>query len=322
MPETAAGDSDQIEMLMAMAETALGALDRPKMLTIVNTNTPLQLDKNMAETLLTYGKYHQPVVVAAAAMAGSTSPITLAATIALTNAEVLATIALAQIAHPGTPVLYGSQSTTADLQSGNIAIGAPEGALCYRYCAEMARFYHLPSRGGGALTDAKAVDAQSGYEAMFTLYTCHQAKINYLIHSAGIVDGYAAMSYEKVVTDFEMLAMLERYERDITVGGEDFVPDLVADIGPGGEFMTSEHTLLHCRTEAFRPKISLRKGRAADFTQNIQEQLAAYEESYQAPALDDDVQRELRRILARAGADDALLDRILTPALGAPKRKI
>ncbi len=311
--ETPAGNSDQVEAMALMAETALGTLDKPKMLTIVNTNSPLQLDKNMMDTLLTYGKYHQPVVVAAAAMAGSTAPITLAATIALTNAEVLATIALAQIAHPGTPVIYGSQSTTSDLQSGNIAIGAPEGALCYSYCAEMAKFYQLPSRGGGALTDAKSVDAQSGYESMFTLYTCHQAGIHYIIHSAGILDGYSAMSYEKVITDFELLAMLDRYEEDINTDEENLAADLVIDIGPGGEFMTSEHTLRHCRTAAFRPEIGLRKGTAKDFQENIQRQLKACEDAYKPPAHDDSMIGALEEILYRNGVTKEILAIIPRP---------
>lgn len=109
-------------------------------------------------------------------MAGSTAPVTLAATIALTNAEVLCAIALAQMVRPGTPVLYASQSTTSDMRNGAIAIGSPEGALCYKYCARLAKFYGLPCRGGGALSDAKIMNTQAGYESMITYMACCQNK--------------------------------------------------------------------------------------------------------------------------------------------------
>ena len=79
----------------------------------------------MTETILTFGKYRQPVVICSAAMAGTTSPVTIAGTITVTNAEVLAGIILAQMANPGTPVIYGTASTAADLRSCAIAIGAP-----------------------------------------------------------------------------------------------------------------------------------------------------------------------------------------------------
>ncbi len=113
----------------------------------------------MLETWLFLRKIGQPVVIAAAGMAGTTSPITLAGTLALTNAEILAGIAVAQMIRPGTPVVYGSQTTNANMKTGSITIGSPEGALCYQYGAKLAKYFDLPCRGGGSLTEAKTLTA-------------------------------------------------------------------------------------------------------------------------------------------------------------------
>ena len=96
---TGTGETEEVEKLMDMLGIVFGGKkalsEKPRCLTIVNTNTPLQFDTKMLETMMVFNKYKQPVIIAAAAMAGTTAPMTLAATIALANAEVLAGIAVA-----------------------------------------------------------------------------------------------------------------------------------------------------------------------------------------------------------------------------------
>ena len=197
---------------------------------IVNTITPLMFDIKMTETLFTFGKYHQPMTIAPAAMAGTTSPITLAGTIAMANAEAIATTALAQMNAPGTPIIYGSATTTADMRSGSIAIGAPEGALCYGYAPQLARFYGLPCRAGGSLTDAKMADAQAGYEAMMNYTMCRRNGVNLIYHSAGVLNSYLDFSFEKMIMDFEVIDYVDRIMRDIVVDDETIPLDLIDDI--------------------------------------------------------------------------------------------
>ena len=162
----------------------------PRILTIVNTNTPLQLDLNMTESMLTALKYRQPLVVASTAMAGFTSPVTIADTIALINAEVISAIMSAQMVAPSSPIVYGSQSSGADLRSGSIRIGSPETTLYYKYAGEMAHLYSIPSRAGGSLADAKKVDAQAGYKSMVTCSTHLAGDVSMVFQSVGILDSY------------------------------------------------------------------------------------------------------------------------------------
>ena len=311
---TGAGVKEEMESLMEMAGTVFGGAEalkeKPRMLTLVNTNTPLQLDKNMTETLFIYAKYRQPLVIASLAQAGLTSPLTLAGTIAVANAEVLGGIAIAQMVSPGTPVIYGAQSTTADVRNGATAIGSAEGALCCEYGALLAKMYGLPCRGGGALTDAKTVNAQAGYESLLSMMVCQQNHVNFVLHSAGILDSYASMSYEKIIMDFEVIDYLERYRNGFEVNEETVPEDLIHEVGQNGQYLTAEHTFQFCRKEALIPRISCRGEVEYPENQlelNIEAEKNRLLESYKKPFLDRNVQEELIQILIRRGVDRQFL---------------
>ena len=304
------GGQEQVETMMEMSKEAYGDLDVPRMLTIVNTNSPLQLDIRMTDTLLGFAKYKQPVVIAACVMAGATGPITLAGTIALTNAEVLATIALSQMIQPSTPVCYAVQSTASDMATGSMAGGSPEGALCYKYGALMAKFYGLPCRGGGAISDARIVNGQAGYESMLTYLSCVQNKMNYIIHSAGIIDGFTSMSYEKLIMDFEINKIVDRYVRDIEINEDTLAEDLIHEIGSDGNYMTAEHTFRFCRKEPFMPIIGTHgtiMHPDKQFEMNIADRIDQLMASYEQPEIAPSTVENLKRILAEHKIDTTLL---------------
>lgn len=314
---TGSGKADEVEALMDMLGIVFGKDDlvnKPRATTIVNTNTPLQLDRTMLETLLVFAKYSQPAVIAACAMAGTTAPVTLAGTMALHNAEVLAGIAVAQMMNPGTPVVYGTQSTTSDMKTGSIANGSPEGALCYQYGARLAKAYGLPCRGGGAVTDAKSLSIQAGYESMLTLLATHGAKTNIIIHAAGIVDSYGCVSYEKLITDFEVIGMVRRFLKGIEVNEENLALPVIHDVGIAGHFLTQTHTMRHCRTEPYLPEISLRGAVTGDpnaeILQNINKKMDKMLAAYTRPELPDAIAQELKKYLIDKGLKQAELDKM------------
>ncbi|MBQ2764123.1 MAG: trimethylamine methyltransferase family protein [Firmicutes bacterium] len=313
------GKREYMEAMMECLAEVFGGKEAlkayPRICTIMNINTPLQLDVTMTDVLITLAKYGQPFVAANCAMAGSTSPATLAGTMAMTNAEILSCIALTQMINPGTPVIYASQTTTADMRTGQIACGSPEGALCYKYTANLAKFYGLPCRGGGAVTDSKVVDTQSGYESMLTLMADFSNNMNLVIHSAGILDGYNSTSYEKVIQDFEIVRYVKRYFRDIEVNDETIPMDLIEEVGHDGEFLTKEHTFKHCRTEALAPTISNRGTVADPLNQihiNIQKRYEQLMDAYVQPEMDAEVLNKVKNILANVGVSRELLDKIET----------
>ena len=225
----------------------------------VNVNSPLLYDTPMLESLLLFAQCGQPVLISPFVMAGVSGPTTLAGTLAQQNAEVLAGIVLTQLVRPGTPVLYGAATSNVDMRNANPAVGSPESALSIAACAQLARHYGLPSRGGGALTDSPIPDAQSNYERMFTLLTSILCGINYLMHGLGILESYLTMSYEQFVLDLDLLAMVRRFVNGFEISDETLALDTIHAVGPGGFFLDAAHTMRHYREAHFFPQIGIRQ---------------------------------------------------------------
>ncbi len=257
------GGQAEAEDVLAMLAIVFGgeaALDgQPVAHCSVNVNSPLLYDEAMLAGLLTFAKFGQPVLVSPFVMAGVTGPTTLAGTLAQHNAEVLAGIALTQLVRPGTPVLYGTASSNVDLRNANPAIGSPESALSIAIGAQLARFYNLPCRGGGALTDSPLPDAQSNYERMFTLLLSLLSGVNFLMHGLGILESYLTLSYEQFVIDLDLLGMLRHLSQPLDISAETLALETIDRVGPGGHFLDAAHTMRHYREAHFLPHISLRQ---------------------------------------------------------------
>lgn len=304
------GNETQMTHLMEMLKIAFGGaeaiIEKPRMMTIVNTLSPLQMDRNALDTLLAYARNGQPVFVTPAAMAGFTSPITLAGMIAMGNAETLAGIALTQMVREGVPVVYGNQCTSADMGTGGFVVGSPEHALSIACAAQMAKSYGLPCRSGGGSSDAMNLCAQTGYEGMMLLSTCSRENVNIVLLAAGALDSVKSMSFDKFMVDLEMISMVKRIRQGITVDEDTLALDLISEIGPGGEFMTSMHTLKRCRKEIWNPEISVRKHADGVSAQEallarIDKKRDAMLHGYQRPELAPEVNEALKGYLASQG---------------------
>ncbi len=282
--------------------------DRYVCIALINSLTPLRYSAEMLEALVAYARMRQPVIIAALAMSGSTAPVSLAGTLALQNAELLAGVALAQFINPGTPVVLGSTSTNIDMKSGALAIGSPELSMMVAAHAQLARFYGLPSRSGGALTDASFPDAQAGFESMMALLTAVNSGIDFVLHAGGILSSYLAFSFEKFVLDDEMCGMARRLRSGIVVEPETLAYDVAASVGIGGNYLAEDHTLQRCRTEFWRPAVADRAGLdafAQGRTQNAVERarqrwqklLAKHED----PPLEPIIARQLRAYVDEHG---------------------
>ncbi|MBN1178104.1 MAG: trimethylamine methyltransferase family protein [Anaerolineae bacterium] len=291
------------EHTLAMAGILFGAdfvAQNPVTISLINSLTPLGYSDEMLEALLVFAHAGQPVVVAALAMAGSTSPVTLAGTLALQNAELLAGVALTQWINPGTPVVYGSTSTNIDMRTGALAIGSPELSMMIAAHAQLARHYGLPARSGGSLTDSSVPDAQAGFESMLGLVTTAASGVDFVLHAAGILSSYLAFSYEKFVMDDEMCGIVRRYRKGIEVTDATLAYDIGAKVGPGGNFLMETHTVKRCRTEFWSPDLVDRGGLEAWMSGGQQTVLDRANrrwkkllERYEQPAMDESVAQQL-----------------------------
>lgn len=272
----------------------------------VNVNSPLVYDAAMVESLMAFARYGQVNLISPFVMAGVSGPTTLAGVLAQQNAEVLAGIVLTQLVNPGAPVLYGTASSNLDMRTGAPAIGSPESAICIAACAQLARRYSLPCRGGGALTDSPVPDAQSNYERMFTLLTSVLCGVNYLMHGAGIIESYLTLSYEQLMLDLDQIAMVRRLVEGIEVSDEALALNTIHEVGPAGFFLDSGHTLQHFRDAFFSPRIGVRQSfeqwkaaGAKDALARARDQWGVMLEAYVEPVLESSKRGELDAFVER-----------------------
>jgi len=209
---------------------------------VINVNSPLRYDDRMLGGLITYARAGQVTFITPFILAGAMSPVTIAAALAQQNAEVLAGVALTQLVKPGAPTVYGGFTTNIDLKSGVPAFGTPEGAWALLAGGQLARYYNLPYRGSGSLTNAKTPDAQASYETMWNLWPAVLAHSNLLMHSVGWLEGGLTVSLEKFVIDAENLAMFQHFLDGFAINDETLALDMIAQVGPGGHHLGTSHT--------------------------------------------------------------------------------
>jgi trimethylamine--corrinoid protein Co-methyltransferase len=296
------------EESIQMAAILFGSRDQiesaPGIMGVIGPLTPLKYDARMLGALMEYAAAGQPPLIASLAIAGATGPVTLAGNLALQNAEVLAGIVLAQLVREGTPVIFGGASSNTEMRNGTLSIGSPEMAMNTAATAQMARYYKLPVRSGGAVCDAKSPDAQASYESMMSLLMAVVCGTNFVLHSAGILESFNCMSYEKFIIDDEMCGMVKRIQRAIEVNPDTLALNVIKEVGPGGHFLDKDHTFDHFRTEFYQPFLSNRDDfvtwQAGGSPQSMETANKKYKEilaSYEAPALPADIDKGLKRFI-------------------------
>lgn len=297
------GASHTMEMAALLFQGPVG--ERPVTMAVLNSLSPLGYSSETLAALLVYARHRQPILLSACSMAGSTGPITLAGVLVHQNAELLAGIALAQLVSPGTPVVYGSTSTNLDLRRGVLALGSPELSRLITAHAALCRTYGLPSRSGGALTDACYPSAQAGYESMLSLSTTINCGIDFILHAGGILNSFLAFSAEKLVIDDELCGLLQHYHRPLVVDDETLALDSIARVGPGGNFLMEPETLERCRTAFWQPAVSDRAGLDAwmgagrpEFPQQVRRRVERLLAEHVSPPLEAGVVQRLRAFVA------------------------
>ncbi len=245
------------EETIKMASIVFGSreemAEKPPFISILCSLTPLQYDDNMSSAIMKYAEAGMPQLISSLAIAGATAPVTMEGTLIIQNAEILAGITLAQLVREGAPVVFAGSSSAAAMRYGTLSIGAPEMAVNTAATAQMGRFYNLPVRGGGALTDAKVMDSQAAYESMMTMMMATMSGINFVLHSAGILEGYITASYEKFIIDCEICGMCKRIKRGEKITEDKLAANIIKDVGSGGEYLTHMHTFQHFKQEFYAP---------------------------------------------------------------------
>ena len=297
---------DCIEMAkIAMQCTDEELAQRPAFCTGINTNSPMLLDGAMADGLIEMALAGQPVNVTPFTLAGAMAPASLAGALVQQNAEALAGFMVAQAARKGCPVFYGHFTSNVDMRTGSPAFGTPEYSRSVAISAQLARRYGVPIRSSNA-TASPTVDAQAAYESSMSIWSCVLSHINVMLHAGGWLEGGLVCSFEKFILDAEILQMLTAFIEPFDAGLDELGLDAIKEVGPGGHFFGTQHTLERYEDAFYAPLLSDWRNfeswrddgsrSATERANGIWKQLLR---DYEEPVLDPAIDEELRAYISR-----------------------
>jgi trimethylamine--corrinoid protein Co-methyltransferase len=275
----------------------------------INVNSPLVYDEIMSGALRVYAAANQGLVISPFILGGAMSPVTMPAALAQAHAEAMAGIALSQLVRPGCPVVYGNFLTTMDLKTGAPTFGTPESTLAAQAIGQLARRLGLPYRCGGHYTASKVADGQAMAESADSMMGGVMAGANFILQSAGWLEGGLTIGYEKFVLDADHCGMLQRYLQGLNLDNSQLAAEAFLEVGSGGNFLGAQHTLRHFRTANHRADLAdndsfeqwVENGRL-DAEERAYARWNAMLDSYQAPAIDPGVDEALLDFIARKKA--------------------
>jgi len=251
--------------MVEMAASCVGGMEsfrkRPFLNIFVCPTSPLTLVKDCCEVIMEAAKLGAGIAIIPMALAGATSLATVAGTLVTHNAEVLSALVLAQLTVKGTRCVYCSVSTIMDLKLMVSAVGAPEQGLISAGAAKLAEYYRLPSWIGGGVSDSKIPDAQAAYEFALNALTGALSGAN-IVYGAGVLELGLTQDYAKLVMDIEAIKSIKKIINGVEISDETLALNVIHQVGPGGEYLTHEHTFQYMREQS-QPKLFDRRSRDA-----------------------------------------------------------
>ncbi len=246
------------EQSLQMARMIWGSMDKPVMLNLVDSLSPLQYAEEMVDALLVYAKAKQPLIIHSACSMGSSGPITIAGSLVLSNACTLAGICLAQLVNPGTPIVYGLGGSPTDMKTGGYVNASPEDAQHTAIVTALGRYYHIPCRSQGALTESFCLDYQAGMESSMMLTTAALSGVHVSLHACGTYGSMLAMSFEKFLADEDLCCAIKKLMKPIEFSEDAFAIKLIKKLRTSGNYLVEPHTAKRCRSEFFIPDLNIR----------------------------------------------------------------
>jgi trimethylamine--corrinoid protein Co-methyltransferase len=241
-----------LEIYRALAGGAAALREQPMTEAFLEPISPLTLPQDGLDVVIEFTRAGQPVSIGPMAMASGTGPATLAGTLALENAEILAGLVVTQLLAPGTPITYGGIPHIMDPRTSICSFGSPEQALMAVAMVQMGKFYGLPVYINVGLTDAKTLDAQAGIEKGATMTLGALAGADMFGH-AGICGTDHGASLLWLAIDNELMAYVKRVRRSFAVTPDTLATEVIHSVGPAGSFLAEPHTIQHFRKELWAP---------------------------------------------------------------------
>lgn len=302
-------DGEGLEDLWHMATLIQGGEDEfrlnPLFVAYIEPISPLKNDNSAVEKLLFAAEKGIPAMYTPCPSAGATAPATLAGMLVQSLAETLFAVSLCHLKNPGMPLIMGGVTTLLDMKKSTYSYGAPELALASAANTDISKWLNLLMFSTGGCSDAKVVDEQAAAEMTTNLfYSCLSGAS--LIHDVGYIDSGTNASLESLVLNDEIMGMVRQFCKGINTEDDYLALDLIQEKGPGGEFVTSQHTFDHWR-EWYLPNLQDRsdyetwvKNGSKTMTDRVNERTQHLLDTHEPEPLDDDLKDELLDIVHRA----------------------
>lgn len=273
----------------------------------VNTNSPLLVDRVVTEAIRVYSGRGQGIIVTPFILTGAMGPVSTAASIAQAMAEVMMTCAFGQLIRPGAPFVLGSFLSSMSLRTGAPTFGMPEPVLSNYVTGQLARRVGLPMRCGGSLTASKIEDAQAAYESADSMHSTMLAGANFVLHSAGWLEGGLCTGFEKLIMDADRLGGYQKIlSQGLDTSDEAFARDAYAEVGPGDHFLGCAHTMRNYKTAFYEPKLSdsenvenWEEAGSVDMRSRAYTRWNEMLNQYIAPKMDESTHEELQAYVAK-----------------------
>ena len=310
MGSVTAGERAQDSVNLARIAFGGDLADRTVMTSLINASSPLVWDATMLASAEVYAENNQACIITPFILAGAMAPTTSAGVVAQTLAESLVGMAFCQLVRPGAPVIFGSFASSMSMLTGAPTFGTPEPAMVLYTVAALARRLGVPFRSGGSLCASKLPDAQAAYESAATLIPTIMAGTNFVLHSAGWLEGGLAIGYEKFILDCDQLGMMMTFGKGLDASDNGQAMSAFHENDPGQHFLGTAHTLTNFETAFYRSDTADNNSYeqwVEDGSQDAatranrlwKERLAAY----QPPPLDDAIDAELQDYITKRKAE-------------------
>jgi trimethylamine--corrinoid protein Co-methyltransferase len=253
-----AQDSVEMAKVLFGADYLDPVTGRPKtiMTSLINANSPLTWDATMLGALKVYARANQGVLTTPFILAGAMAPVTIAGACTCTLAEALSGMAFVQLLNPGCPVILGSFASSISMQSGAPTFGTPEPSHVLYTMGALARRLGVPFRSGGALCASKVADAQAAYESANTMVATVLGGANFVLHTAGWLEGGLSVGYEKFVMDCDQAGMMHSFLAGVDLSENGQAMDAIREVGPGKHFLGCAHTQANFQTAFYRSPLA------------------------------------------------------------------
>jgi trimethylamine--corrinoid protein Co-methyltransferase len=305
---TPANLGDIYQIALAVVGDEIKLREKPIFGFFATYESPLRIACEALDNLLWAVDHDIPSVLLGGPSVGLDSPFTAASALVIHLATALAGVTITQLKQRGAPIAIGGLPTAMDLRTARPSYGAPETCLNTAAAADLANYLKLPFMGTAGASESKKVDAQAGLEAALQILTSGLSGAG-MVHDVGFLDCADIGSLQYLILSNEIIGMVKRILRGITVNPETIMLDLLEQVGPGGNYLTEPRSAVLCRKETWIPKILDRdpfilweQRGSKDTAQRLQEMLDKILETHQPDPLLDGAEGKIQKILEIAEA--------------------